>query len=62
MLKIIKEGKTELPANAISALTTALIGVFISIAGLVSYSYIQVVINTSNLFQLPFLFGGTPLL
>jgi hypothetical protein len=36
-----KEGKTELPANAISALTTALIGVFISIAGLVSYSYIQ---------------------
>jgi hypothetical protein len=42
MLKvIIKKEKTELPANAISALTTALIGVFISIAGLVSYSYIQ---------------------
>jgi hypothetical protein len=41
MLKvIIKKEKLSFPANAISALTTALIGVF-SIAGLVSYSYIQ---------------------
>jgi hypothetical protein len=33
-----KEGKTNFPANATSALVTALIGVFISIIGLVFYS------------------------
>jgi hypothetical protein len=55
-----KEGKTELPANAISALTTALIGVFISIAGL-SYSYIQG--GDKYIESLSaFLFGGDPLL
>jgi hypothetical protein len=58
MLKvIIKKEKLSFP-NAISALTTALIGVFISIAGLVSYSYIQGG-DTSNL-SASFLFGGDP--
>jgi hypothetical protein len=49
-----KEGKTNFPANATSALVTALIGVFISIIGLVFYSYLQVVINISNHFRPPF--------
>jgi hypothetical protein len=35
------EGKTGLPENAVSALQTSLIGVFISIGGLVAYSYMQ---------------------
>lgn len=33
------EGKTNLPDNAISALTTSLTGVFLSISGLVAYIY-----------------------
>jgi hypothetical protein len=40
MLKAIKEGKTNFPANATSA-CDRLIGVFISIIGLVFYSYLQ---------------------
>jgi hypothetical protein len=35
------EGKTGLPENAVSALQTSLIGVFISIGGLIAYSYMQ---------------------
>ena len=55
-----KEGKTELPTNAISALITALIGVFISIAGLVSYSYIQGGDKYIESLSASFLFGGGP--
>ncbi|MFT7396502.1 MAG: hypothetical protein ACI96G_001258 [Flavobacterium sp.] len=55
-----KEGKTELPTNAISALITALIGVFISIAGLVSYSYIQGGDKYIESLSASFLFGGDP--
>jgi hypothetical protein len=45
MLKVnYKEGKLRLPANGLCISTTALIGVFISIVGLVSCSYIKVVI------------------
>jgi hypothetical protein len=38
---ILPKEKTGLPENAVSALQTSLIGVFISIGGLVAYSYMQ---------------------
>jgi hypothetical protein len=61
MLRInYKEGKTELPANAISALMTGLIGVFISIAGLVSYSYMEGGDKYIESLSASFLFGGDP--
>lgn len=35
------EGKTNFPENAISALITSLVGVFLSVSGLVAYIYIR---------------------
>jgi hypothetical protein len=55
-----KEGNTELPSNAISALKTGLIGVFISIGGLVSYSYMQGGDKYIESLSASFLFGGDP--
>lgn len=55
-----KEGKTVLPTNAFSALKTGLIGVFISIAGLVSYSYLQGGDKYIESLSASFLFGGDP--
>jgi hypothetical protein len=55
-----KEGKKELPANAISALMTGLIGVFISIAGLISYSYMEGGDKYIESLSASFLFGGDP--
>lgn len=55
-----KEGKTGLPANVISALKTSLIGVFISIIGLVFYSYIQGGDKYIESLSASFLFGGDP--
>ncbi|NRT16270.1 hypothetical protein HNP99_002634 [Flavobacterium sp. 28A] len=55
-----KEGKNSLPANATSALITGLIGVFISIAGLVTYSYIQGGDKYIESLSASFLFGGDP--
>jgi hypothetical protein len=55
-----KEGKTNFPANATSALVTALIGVFISIIGLVFYSYLQGGDKYIESLSASFLFGGDP--
>lgn len=54
------EGQNSLPKNAVSALKTALIGVFISIAGLVSYSYMQGGDKYVASLSASFLFGGQP--
>jgi hypothetical protein len=55
-----KDGKTKLPENAVSALQTSLIGVFISIAGLIAYSYIQGGDRYVESLSASFLFGGQP--
>ena len=55
-----KAGKTSFPANATSALVTALIGVFISIIGLVFYSYLQGGDKYIESLSASFLFGGDP--
>jgi hypothetical protein len=54
------EGKTGLPENAVSALQTSLIGVFISIGGLVAYSYMQGGDEYIASLSASFLFGGEP--
>lgn len=54
------EGKNGLPENALSGLKTGLIGVFISIAGLISYSYIQGGDKYVESLSASFLFGGEP--
>jgi hypothetical protein len=53
-------GKVGLGENAVSALQTALIGVFISIAGLVAYSYMQGGDKYIESLSSSFLFGGDP--
>jgi len=56
----IVEGENSFVKNAVSAMITALIGVFLSIIGLIIYSYLQggdaYVENLSK----TFLFGGNP--
>lgn len=54
------EGKTKLPTNAISALKTSLYGVFISITGLITYSYLQGGDKYVESLSASFLFGGQP--
>jgi hypothetical protein len=54
------EGKTGLPENAVSALRTSLFGVFISIGGLIAYSYIQGGDKYVESLSASFLFGGQP--
>ena len=56
----INEGKKNFVDNAISAMITSLIGVFLSIIGLVAYSYMNG--GDSYVKNLPqsFLFGGNP--
>lgn len=54
------EGKKTLPANALSALQTSLIGVFISIGGLIAYSYLQGGDKFVESLSASFLFGGQP--
>ncbi|MFT5251302.1 MAG: hypothetical protein ACI87N_000278 [Flavobacteriales bacterium] len=54
------DGKTGLPENAVSALQTSLIGVFISIGGLIAYSYIQGGDKYVESLSASFLFGGQP--
>ena len=54
------EGKTSLPENAVSALQTSLIGVFISIGGLIAYSYLQGGDKYVESLSASFLFGGQP--
>jgi hypothetical protein len=54
------EGKLGFGKNAVSALQTALIGVFISISGLVAYSYMQGGDKYIESLSSSFLFGGDP--
>lgn len=54
------EGKTILVSNAVSALITSLIGVFLSIIGLIIYSYSKGGDAYVNSLSKTFLFGGNP--
>jgi hypothetical protein len=56
----LSEGKKEFLSNALSALSTGLIGVFLSIIGLLTYSYIQGGEEYINSLSKTFLFGGNP--
>lgn len=55
-----KEGKTIFVSNAVSALLTALTGVFLSVIGLITYSYIQGGDAYLQSLSKTFLFGGDP--
>lgn len=54
------EGKTNLANNAISALSTSLIGVILSIAALVTYSFVKGGEAYIESLSKTFLFGGEP--
>ena len=54
------DGKTVLVTNAVSALLTALIGIFLSIIGLIAYSYIKGGDAYVGSLSKTFLFGGEP--
>ncbi|HEX9150459.1 MAG TPA: hypothetical protein VF842_00150 [Flavobacterium sp.] len=56
----VAEGKKTFIANAISAMVTSLIGVFLSIVGLVVYSYMQGGDSYVRSLSKTFLFGGNP--
>lgn len=55
-----KEGKLLISENAISALYTALVGVFLSVIGLISYSYLQGGDQFVESLSKNFLYGGDP--
>ncbi|SDW02599.1 hypothetical protein [Flavobacterium degerlachei] len=55
-----EEGKTVFTSNATSALLTSLIGVFLSVIGLITYSYIQGGDAYLQSLSKTFLFGGSP--
>ena len=54
------EGKTILVSNSVSALLTALTGVFLSIAALIIYSYARGGVAYIGSLSKTFLFGGEP--
>lgn len=54
------EGKTILVSNAVSALLTALTGIFLSIIGLIVYSYVKGGDDYVGSLSKTFLFGGEP--
>lgn len=57
----ITEGKTVLVSNAVSAMITSLIGVFLSIIGLIIYSYMKGGDSyVQSSLSKTFLFGGNP--
>lgn len=56
----IVEGKNNFVKNAVSAMITALIGVFLSIIGLIIYSYLQGGDPYVETLSKTFLFGGNP--
>ena len=56
----LAEGKKNFVANAISAMLTSLIGVFLSIIGLVVYSYMKGGESYIKSLSETFLFGGNP--
>ena len=55
-----KEGKTGYVSNLLSATTTAIIGVLLSVVGLVSYIYLRGGDQYINSLSSEFLFGGNP--
>ena len=54
------EGKNIFVSNAVSAMTTSLIGVFLSVFGFVVYSYLKGGNSYVQSLSSPFLFGGNP--
>jgi hypothetical protein len=56
----VAEGKKTFITNALSAMITSLIGVFLSIIGLVIYSYMQGGDSYVKSLSKTFLFGGNP--
>ena len=58
----LSEGKKEFLPNAISAFATTFIGVFLSIVGLIVYSYVHGGDDYVQTLSKTFLFGGNPTL
>lgn len=56
----VAEGKKDFVSNAVSAMLTSLVGVFLSIIGLIVYSYIKGGDNYVQSLSKTFLFGGHP--
>jgi hypothetical protein len=56
----IEQGKKDFVSNAVSAIATSLVGVFLSIIGLVIYSYMQGGDEYVQSLSKTFLFGGNP--
>lgn len=56
----VKEGQTDFVSNAVAAMITSLVGVFLSITGLVIYSYMQGGDAYVQSLSKTFLFGGNP--
>ncbi len=56
----LSQGKTNFISNAISAMATSLTGVFLSVIGLIIYSYWQGGDSFVETLSQTFLFGGNP--
>ena len=56
----IAEGKKTFVTNAVSAMTTSLVGVVLSVAGLIVYSYMKGGDDYVQSLSETFLFGGNP--
>ena len=56
----IAEGKKTFVSNAVSAMTTSLVGVVLSVIGLIVYSYMQGGDKYVQSLSETFLFGGNP--
>lgn len=56
----LAEGKKTFISNAVSAMTTSLVGVFLSVFGLIAYSYIKGGDKYVQSLSEAFLFGGNP--
>lgn len=56
----ITEGKKTFVTNAVSAMMTSLVGVVLSVAGLIIYSYMKGGDNYVQSLSQTFLFGGNP--
>ena len=56
----LAEGKKDFISNAVSVMTTSLVGVFLSVIGLIVYSYIKGGDTYVQSLSETFLFGGNP--
>ncbi len=56
----VAEGKKNFVTNAVSAMKTSLVGVFLSIIGLIAYSYMKGGDKYVQSLSETFLFGGNP--